>query len=87
MTDENRIEKASVSMPQNLDQLLEEITPTVYDNLKTAVEIGRWDDGSKLSSEQLEHCMQAIILYEAEHVQEQDRTGALLAGCKSADSQ
>lgn len=72
--------------PESMDQLLAEITPAVYDSLREAIAIGRWGDGSRLSQEQLELCMQAVILYETEHLPENERTGALLTSCPSAKS-
>ena len=84
MSNENYTDEVLSLVPETLELLLQEITPSVYDSLRTAIEIGKWDDGSKLSSEQLENCMQAIILYEAEHISENDRTGALLnSNCES----
>lgn len=71
------------STPDSVEGLLEEITPSVYDTLKTAVAIRRWEDGVKLSESQLENCLQAIILYENEHVAEDQRIGSMLTGgCK-----
>ncbi|GAB1257227.1 YeaC family protein [Aurantivibrio plasticivorans] len=55
--------------------LLKSITPDVYDNLKTAVEIGRWPDGRQLTAEQQGLCLQAIISYENEHLPPEQRTG------------
>ncbi|MFT4861260.1 MAG: hypothetical protein ACI95C_000464 [Pseudohongiellaceae bacterium] len=70
--------------PSSVKALLEEITPSVYESLKTAIELGKWDDGSRLSAEQLEHSMQVVILYEMKHMGESERTGAALPkGCKS----
>lgn len=48
----------------NLQQLLESITPEVYKNLKRAIELGKWLDGNKITIEQRELCMQAVIAYE-----------------------
>ena len=48
----------------DLKQLLNSITPEVYDSLKRAVEVGRWPDRRSLTHEQLSLCMQAIIAYE-----------------------
>lgn len=71
-------------VPSSVEELLEEMTPSVYESLKTAIELGKWDDGSKLSAEQLEHSMQVVILYEMKHMPESERTGAALPmGCKS----
>ncbi len=61
--------------PQSLQALIDTMTPDVYNNLRRAVELGKWDDGNRLSEEQLAHCMQAVILYEARHLPEEQRTG------------
>lgn len=38
--------------------------------LKTAVELGRWENGDKLTTEQVAHAMQAVMLWTAknEHI-------------------
>lgn len=56
-------------------QLLNTLTPEIYQNLKRAVELGKWPDGKRLSSEQREICMQAMIAYEARHLSPEERTG------------
>ena len=33
----------------NLQQLLQSITPDIYERLKLAVEIGKWPDGQRLT--------------------------------------
>ncbi|HAG71149.1 MAG TPA: DUF1315 domain-containing protein [Gammaproteobacteria bacterium] len=84
MSNENHTDEIVSLIPETLELLLQEITPSVYESLRTAVEIGKWEDGNKLSAEQLENCMQAVILYEAENIPEDDRTGALLnSSCPS----
>ena len=40
--------------PESIDALVEAMTPTIYENLKTAVELGKWGDGARLSPEQVE---------------------------------
>jgi uncharacterized protein YeaC (DUF1315 family) len=64
-------------------QLIGSITPGIYDNLKRAVEIGKWPDGRGLTMEQRELCMQAVIAYEMEHVDERERTGYIDRGAKA----
>ncbi|MCB1666552.1 MAG: DUF1315 family protein [Pseudomonadales bacterium] len=61
--------------PDSLESLINSITPEIHENLKTAVETGRWANGERLSQEQVEHCMQAIIAYEARHLREDQRIG------------
>jgi uncharacterized protein YeaC (DUF1315 family) len=56
--------------------------------LKSAIELGKWSDGSRLSGDQMDKCMQAIILYEAENMPQQQRTGfGLPAGCSKQQKQ
>jgi uncharacterized protein YeaC (DUF1315 family) len=59
----------------NLQQLLSGITPDIYDNLKRAVELGKWPDGKRLQPEQRELCMQAMIAYERRHLPPEQQTG------------
>lgn len=56
-------------------QLLETITPEIYQRMKSAVETGKWDNGIALSDEQKSHCMQAIIAWEHKNLSENERTG------------
>jgi uncharacterized protein YeaC (DUF1315 family) len=63
-------------------QLIDEITPEIYNNLKRAVEIGKWPDGRALTAEQRELSMQAVIIYEQRHVDERERTGFIDRGVK-----
>ena len=58
-----------------VEELIEIINPEVHMNLKTAVELGRWANGDKLSQRQREHCMQAVIAYESRHLEQEDRVG------------
>ncbi|WP_028239321.1 YeaC family protein [Stutzerimonas azotifigens] len=51
------------------------ITPEIYQNLKQAVELGKWGDGRKLTAEQKALCLQAMIAWETENLPEEERTG------------
>lgn len=59
----------------NYQDLLNSLTPDVYDNLKRAVELGKWPNGKLLSAEQKQTCMQAIIAYEHQHLPPHQHTG------------
>lgn len=59
----------------NLQELLHSITPEIYENLKRAIELGRWLDGEKISAEQRNLCMQAVIAYEHRHLPPEKHTG------------
>lgn len=64
-------------------KIIETITPEIYANLKTAIEIGKWPDGRSLSSEQRELCLQAVIAYELKNIPENERTGFIDRGSKA----
>ena len=59
----------------DFQQLLNSITPDIYENLKRAIELGKWPDGKALTQEQRESCMQAVIAYEHKHKGFEERTG------------
>jgi hypothetical protein len=67
----------------DFEQLVNNITPDIYRNLKRAVELGKWPDGRLLSQQQKELCMEAVINYEHHHVAEIERVGFIDRGSKS----
>lgn len=68
-----------------LDQLIQSLTPEVYENLKNAVATGRWPNGIQLKDGQRELCMEAILHYENSHdVPADQRVGYIDGGCKSS---
>ena len=69
----------------DLTEVLAFITPEVHASLKRAVEIGKWPDGSALSREQRELCLQAVIAWESTALPENERTGYIDRGSKGAD--
>lgn len=64
--------------------MIENITPDIYQNLKLAVEIGKFPDGRRLSDEQKELILQAMIAWEVQNLPEEERTGYMgPSECKS----
>lgn len=51
----------------SFQKAVENMPEDVYLRLKTAIELGKWPDGSVLTEEQKEHTMQAVILWQALH--------------------
>ncbi|MBD1573778.1 DUF1315 family protein [Vibrio sp. S17_S38] len=51
----------------NVEQLLNAMTPEVYDRLNYAIETGRWLDGTPISKELRDSCMQAVMLYQSKN--------------------
>ncbi|MCG8314684.1 MAG: YeaC family protein [Pseudomonadales bacterium] len=66
----------------NFEAMIQSITPEIYENLKRAVELGRWNDGTLLTKDQLESCMQAIIAYDHQYLSEEQRVGYIDRGVK-----
>ncbi|MGF1686261.1 DUF1315 family protein [Photobacterium japonica] len=54
----------------DVETLLKAMTPDVYTRLCTAVEIGKWPDGTPLTGEQRDATLQAVMLYQSRHNQE-----------------
>ncbi len=59
----------------SFNEMIKNITPEIYQSLKLAVEIGKWADGNKLSAEQRELSLQAMIAWEIQNLPEEERTG------------
>ena len=68
---------------QNLEHLLQMISPDIHAKLRRAVEIGRWEDGTRLRPDQVEHCLQAIIAWEQQHLPPEQRIGHMEDACRS----
>jgi uncharacterized protein YeaC (DUF1315 family) len=66
-------------------QLIESMTPEVYQSLRRAVELGRWPDGSRLSSEQRQECLQAVIAWGERHLPPEQRVGFIDRGRKAGE--
>ena len=64
---------------QNMAQRL---SVAQYEALRQALELGRWPDGRRLTAAQKEHCMAAIIHWEAHHAADEQRTGYIDRGSK-----
>ncbi|GAB2784750.1 YeaC family protein [Halomonas shantousis] len=71
------------------DRMVSQMTPAIYESLKQAVQLRKWPDGRRLTPEQTELCLEAVIKYEAEHkVPEEQRVGYIgTVNCKSENPQ
>ncbi|MBU2895435.1 YeaC family protein [Vibrio hepatarius] len=49
------------------EQLINAITPEAYERLLYAVETGKWPEGTPLSQQQRDSCMQAVMLYQSKY--------------------
>ncbi len=61
--------------PQTLEELVNAMTPEIHEQLKSAVELGRWENGERLTDEQKANCLQAIIAYDQANLSPEQRVG------------
>lgn len=62
-----------VEKPESWHALLASMTPEVHQRLKTAIELSRWPNGERLTAEQLELSLQAVIAWDELHLPETER--------------
>lgn len=68
-----------------IEKMLSAMTPELVAAFRLAIEIGKWPDGRRLTPEQRETCMQAMIAWELKHLPEEQRTGYIDKGEKEGD--
>lgn len=63
------LKQGNNEMQEALNQLITSMTPDIYQRLVLAVETGKWPDGVALNSDQKDHCLQLVMLWQARHNQ------------------
>lgn len=53
----------------------------MIDRMRTALEIGTWPDGQKLTKAQKEITLEAVMLWELMHLPPEQRTGFIQQAC------
>ncbi|WP_257267056.1 YeaC family protein [Endozoicomonas sp. ONNA2] len=66
-----------------LDAFLAKMTPAIHQALKQALELGKWPDGRAMSEAERDASLQAVIVYEHEHLPASERVGYMPDKCKS----
>lgn len=62
----------------NFDRMVAQMTQEMYENFKQAIQLRKWPDGRRLTTEQTELCLEAVIKYEMIHeVPAEQRVGYL----------
>ncbi len=56
----------------DINKMIDDMPEEVYLNMKSAAELGKWEDGSALSEEQREHALQVVMLYQARKMEQTD---------------
>ncbi|KGD61265.1 hypothetical protein T9A_01714 [Alcanivorax jadensis T9] len=72
---------------QSFEDLISAMTQEVCDNMRRAIETGKWADGRPLTREQRETCLQAVIAWEAKNLPEEQRSGYMEQQCKSGEGE
>ncbi|BBL30484.1 YeaC family protein [Pantoea ananatis] len=54
-------------MKQQLEAMLEALTPEIYERLVVAVETGKWPDGVALTQQQRDNSLQLLMMWQARH--------------------
>jgi uncharacterized protein YeaC (DUF1315 family) len=62
-----------IEKPETWQDLLANMTPEIHQSLKTAIELGKWPNGERLSAAQVELCLQAVIAYDQRYLPETER--------------
>lgn len=69
----------------NIEQMLAVLDENIVNKLRTAVEIGKWENGVALTPEQRQISMQAVLVWESKNLPEEQRTGYIDRGTKEED--
>jgi len=57
------------------EELIQAMTPDMHQALTRAVELGKWPDGRRLTQEQKDICLRAVIAYDHDNKPEEERVG------------
>lgn len=68
-------------------ELIDKMSPEIHRSLKRAIELGKWPDGRLLTEQQKELCMEAVIAYDSQHLNEEQRVGYIDRGSKAEGEQ
>lgn len=73
-----------MSETQSFETLVENMTEDVWQRMRQSVELGRWPDGRRLTDEQRELSLEAVIAWEIRNnIPVEQRTGYLPQSCKN----
>lgn len=67
-------------------QLIETMSPEIYQSFIRALELGKWPDGKPLTREQRQNTLQAVIAWGETHLSERERVGFIDKKHKAGDS-
>lgn len=66
--------------------ILQALNPEIVEKFRTAIALGKWADGTRLTNEQRQTCMQAVMIWEHEYLPQTERTGYIYRPEKEAEN-
>lgn len=66
--------------PDTLAAAAAELDRPSYENLRRALELGRWPDGRALEARQREICIEAVVAWELANLAPEERSGFVPKG-------
>jgi len=70
----------------NYQQMIDTMSPEVYESLRLSLELGKWPDGRLLTPQQKEDTMQAVIAWGEKHLPAEQRIGYIDRGHKAGET-
>ncbi len=70
----------------DVEQLVNAMSPEIYQRLMYAVETGRWPEGERLTQELRDSCMQVVMLYQSRFNTEAEHMSVAVGGAISMKS-
>ncbi len=67
----------------NFSAIAKQLTPDMVLVFRQSLETSKWPDGREMSKEQKSLVLEALLLWEQEHLPEQERTGYMPDACQS----
>ena len=72
----------AIKVTPEVEELLASMNQQIRDQLSQSVELGKWPDGRKLTEQQKENSLQAVILWDSVNGQETDEPFKVMKGGK-----
>ena len=69
----------------NYQEMIDTLSPEMYERLRQALETGKWPDGRSLTNQQKEDTMQAVIAWGNKHLPPERRIGYIDRGHKTGE--
>ncbi len=75
----------SNARPEDFSSAAAQLDRPTYENLRRALELGRWPDGRALEPRQREICIEAVVTWEQAHLPPEQHSGFVHKGRCGSD--